>query len=783
MVRLPTRAAGLRFEEDFATNERLDDMLRDAAAARPELLPLLQFTLEELYQRRREDGTLTLAAYRELGGVEGSLARRAETVFEYLSDEVQVALPRVLDALIHVRREGQEAIGRRRARQSDFDTPAARQLLNAFIEARLFVTELDEDGQASVMVTHEALLWHWPRVKEWIEQNRENLRIHSRINAAAELWIRENRSQDLLLPPGRPLYEGKALLESSSTLTSYESAFIEASMLAARRRQNIKRGVVAGVAGLAVIASLAAVFANQQRQAAEAARVRAEVESVTAQRTADFLVGLFEVSDPSEARGREITAAEILQAGATRIDLELRDEPEIQARLLETMGKVYTSLGALNDAEPLLRRSLDARRRLPADAHADIAANLSSLGYVLALKASFDEAERAYQEALTLGQQVHGASHPAVAETLTGYAYLKGLQGEFSEAETLLNQALQIRRTAFGEQHVDVAYTLQELGMNQFDQGNFEQAEELVEEALVVRRKLLGMEPHPQVAGNLNNLAFIAYHRGDLQRATDSFLESLAMKRAMLPEDNNEIAVTINNIAVLMQRRGELEAAERMFLEALQIQRRVLGPTHSEVTAAMNNLASLLHAMNRDQEAIAMAREAIEIRQQHHPGNHPQTAIILLNLGQWLSYSGQAEQAEAALRKSLAMREQLLAEDHPDLAASRVTLANHLVETGRAEEGCALGAGNVAQLSEAFGEGNLRVGIARSLEGACLHANRRFTEAEMQLLASLEVIGAQTANMAYMRQALRRTIRLYEDWERPGEAARFRQQLTAAAAR
>ena len=56
MVRLPTRAAGLRFEEDPSSNERLDDMLRDAAAARPELLPLLQFTLQELYERRRDDG-------------------------------------------------------------------------------------------------------------------------------------------------------------------------------------------------------------------------------------------------------------------------------------------------------------------------------------------------------------------------------------------------------------------------------------------------------------------------------------------------------------------------------------------------------------------------------------------------------------------------------------------------------------------------------------------------------------------------------------------------------
>ena len=102
MIRLPTRAAGLRFEEDPASSERLDDMLRDAAAEHPEVLPLLQFTLEELYQRRTEDGMLTLAAYRELGGVEGSLAQRAETVFKDLPDDVEAELPKVLNALVSV---------------------------------------------------------------------------------------------------------------------------------------------------------------------------------------------------------------------------------------------------------------------------------------------------------------------------------------------------------------------------------------------------------------------------------------------------------------------------------------------------------------------------------------------------------------------------------------------------------------------------------------------------------------------------------------------------------
>jgi len=72
MIRLPAQAAGLSFEEDRATGVRLDDVLRDQACANPEMLPLLEFTLEELYQRRSEDGLLNFAAYEQIGGVEGS---------------------------------------------------------------------------------------------------------------------------------------------------------------------------------------------------------------------------------------------------------------------------------------------------------------------------------------------------------------------------------------------------------------------------------------------------------------------------------------------------------------------------------------------------------------------------------------------------------------------------------------------------------------------------------------------------------------------------------------
>ena len=778
MVRLPTRAAGLRFEEDPSSNERLDDMLRDAAAARPELLPLLQFTLQELYERRREDGTLTLEAYKALGGVEGSLAKRAEAVYEELPSQVREALPKVLEKLIHVRSGAQEAIGRRRAQLEDFDTEEQQKLVEAFIEARLFVTELDEDV-AAVMVTHEALLWHWPRVQEWVEQNRENLRVHSRIAAAAERWIKENRNADLLLPTGKPLEEGKSLIEAGVTLNVYEQAFIDDSMKAERKRRNIKRAVVAMLAVMAVTATGGAIVATQQKQIAEEQRARAQVEAQTAQRTSDFIVGLFEVSDPSEARGNEILAREILDAGATRIDSELADEPEIQAKLMDTIGKVYTSLGLFNEAIPLLRRSVDQRKGLQVP-ETEIADSLNNLGEVLALKAELDEAEAAYEEALEKRRAIYGEKHPLIADTLSGLAYVKTLRGEFAESELLLRQALDMRRETLGGENEAVAENLEELGLALYDQGEYEPAEQLVTDALKMRRDLLGMDPHPDVADNINNLALVVYSRGRSKDAENLWREALEMKRAMLDETHPEVAIGMNNLAFILYDQGQLEEAEQMYGEVLEIQRQVLGETHPDTARTLINLAFVLKEEGRDEEAIELARQALQAQQSAFGEENPEIATTMLVLGQWLGEKGQPEEAETLLQGAVDMRKRLLGDTHPHVMVARVALGDLLVDQGRTDEGCTLSAGTLDALSEALGEDHWRTAVARSLTGACQAAHGEREAAEESLLRSLEELRDQGGVKAvHKKQTLARLVELYEAWDRPEEVNKYGQLLAA----
>ncbi len=126
-----------------------------------------------------------------------------------------------------------------------------------------------------------------------------------------------------------------------------------------RRQRRMMMLVTASVAGMAITSTLAGA-AWLARNEAERQRVRAEAEAETARQTTRFMVDLFKVSDPSEALGNTITAREILDKGAKRIDQELADQPAIQATLMDTMGTVYTSLGPVRLGDPAGAQGLRA---------------------------------------------------------------------------------------------------------------------------------------------------------------------------------------------------------------------------------------------------------------------------------------------------------------------------------------------------------------------------------------------------------------------------------------
>jgi tetratricopeptide (TPR) repeat protein len=774
MIRLPTRAAGLRFEEDAASSERLDDKLRDAAAEHPEVLPLLQFTLEELYQRRTDDGMLTLAAYRELGGVEGSLAQRAETVFKDLPDDVEAELPKVLNALVSVEHDGHETIGRKRAPWSDATTGKSRELIETFVRNRLFVTELADDGSVVVTVAHEALLWHWPRVKDWVAQNRENLRIRSRIAAAANRWKAEGHPADLLLPSGKPLVEAESLLEQDIDLHEDEEGFINASVAKAKRTQQIKAGMVAALGALGLIAAVAAFIANEQRELANEARARAEIEAETAKQTTGFMVGLFGVSDPSEARGNTITAREIMDRGARRIEEELTTQPTIQATLMETMGSVYTSLGLYDQAAALLRSALDRRTALYGDRHLEVARSLDRLGEVLKLKADYEPAEQMYRDALAMRREMLGNEHVDTARSIYELADLLGRMGNFAEAEPLFREALELQRQLIGEKSAEVAQSLEGLALNLYDQGNYVDAVRLLRDATALQRELHD-GPHPELAEAVNNLAFVISEVGEYAESEQLFREALAMKRVLFPGDAHpEIAMGLNNVAFVLHDQRKYNEAEALYREAIDMQRKLLGDDHPDLAMALNNLAFLIYEKGDLDAAIVMSRESLEMYQRTVGDEHPSVARSMNNLAMWMMEANDYASAEPLLREALDLRTKLLGSEHADVAGSQTLLAGLLIETGRFDDALALASMAKDICLNAFGPEHWRTASAANAEGAALAGLKQFEQAEPLLLASYVILSNDTGTLpVYIASASRWLAALYRDTGRPDEAARY----------
>lgn len=244
----PAHAAGVFFERDIHTNQRLDQVLHEEATKNPSSLPLLEFTLEELY-KRRTDNVLTFNAYHSIGGMEGALARYAEDVFSKLSSEAQGSFPQVLRSLVTVEQDEEETVGCRRVLRNLLAVnPSGKKLVDAFVLARLFVVDGNRNGQVVVGFAHAAILRCWPRIQEWLTGEKDFLRARGRLTEAAHRWQEEAKGIEYLLADGKPLVDAVELLKKyKSDLDSNIVEYITASQRAFKKRKRRKRMLIAMV--------------------------------------------------------------------------------------------------------------------------------------------------------------------------------------------------------------------------------------------------------------------------------------------------------------------------------------------------------------------------------------------------------------------------------------------------------------------------------------------------------------------------------------------------------
>jgi WD40 repeat protein len=264
-------------------------------ADQPGALPLLQYALTELFDRR-EDSTLAPATYREIGGVTEALGRRAEEVFASLSDGAKRAARQLFLRLVTLG-DGVEDTRRRvlRVELSSLHTDPGEMetVIDSFGGARLLSFDRDPDTRGpTVEVAHEALLTEWDRLRGWIDAVREDLRIERRLAVAARDW-RTSGDDASFLASGSRLEQFEALGEHSDlAIVPEEREFLDASLAERDRgraeeetrrvreraleRRSVRRlrSLVAVLAAAALIAAgLTALTINQRERAERESRV------------------------------------------------------------------------------------------------------------------------------------------------------------------------------------------------------------------------------------------------------------------------------------------------------------------------------------------------------------------------------------------------------------------------------------------------------------------------------------------------------------------------------
>ena len=263
IVRAPAAAAGLVYESDTKTGERLDERLL-ADAERADLLPLLQFTLNQLFEareRRDHGGQLTFAAYRALGGLEGAVEKEAEAAFARLGATEQARLPRLLRELVAPAGDATMTAARaafdiRPVPLADaaYDEASAR-LVQALIDARILLSS-GEGGQATVRLAHARVLDSWQRASEIVADNADFYRIRAEVEEQRRRWDAAGRRRDLLIGRGRPLAEAESIVRNfSGELPTATREFVRRSGRRARLMQTLTAAaavIFAAVAGVAV---------------------------------------------------------------------------------------------------------------------------------------------------------------------------------------------------------------------------------------------------------------------------------------------------------------------------------------------------------------------------------------------------------------------------------------------------------------------------------------------------------------------------------------------------
>ncbi len=427
----------------------------------------------------------------------------------------------------------------------------------------------------------------------------------------------------------------------------------------------------------------AAVYADNARRHTEQALKRADA-------VRNFVIDLFRQNDPDAGNGRSMSARELVDIGARRIELGFDDDTDTRIELLGVSGNLYRSLGDLPRSAELLKRRLE-------------------------------QATLAYAE--DDPRRIDAQLDMAVAEIAAQH---------FEPAHALLEQALSSAAAAGEDQLGLRADIFRELGRLEAERDHNDVAIEWADKAIALRKRDPAVD-RAKLAEVLADRGLYEFQGGHIADSEQPLRQALAL---LDPKSHDDFGLLLNvreNLGKVLTSLGRFDEAIPLLRANADSFRQLLGDQHPSLANALHQLASALRQSGDAKAAILVFREALSLYARNYGDNHSNVATALTGLAQALGAEGSHEQAIAALMRAEDIYEKTLGPSHTYTLVANIALADARLSAGDAR-GAESGFRQALDTFATIGDGrHIYAEAARLGLGKALAAEHRYVEAEQAL--------------------------------------------------
>ncbi|MDJ0838813.1 MAG: serine/threonine-protein kinase [Acidobacteriota bacterium] len=487
---------------------------------------------------------------------------------------------------------------------------------------------------------------------------------------------------------------------------------------------------------------------------------RVALERDKAQSVSRFMTEMFEATNPDQTPGSTLTARQLLDRGARRIESELADQPAARAEVAYTMGSVYYNMGLNQEAYDLFQQSLTLRRGLYGENHVDVADCLNALALTSSARGEVEPARDFYEQALAIRKKVLGPRHHLVATILRNQVYLLWDMGTREKVLPMMEEVVSIYRETYPEGHRDLARMINDLAIANLKLGNPDRAEPLINEALAMQRKILGTR-HPDMADTLSHQGNLLREQGRFQEAEAAFREAVSIRQEFMGSNHPRVVTVQAHLAACLADLKRFDEAESLMRQVLAFKRRQFGDQHNQTASHLKQLAHILLRREKIEEALPVMEEALAIQTKILGPDHMAVGIDGMALAAEYHKVGQWERAEHhyKLTREIAAKQP---PDSPGRGISAIAYAQFLTDRGDLETAESLLRRGLKDLLRTL-PNHPRVLLGEINLGLIMADTNRFEEAEPLLVKAMKQLENKQGDPEKVEAVRRALYRLYTE--------------------